>query len=186
MKRYAFIATFLVLSVLLAGCLQIFVPAPTATLPPTAIPPATLAPTQTLQVLLPTDTQLAPVCAVDPLLAACAVPQVEERAKYCAEKLPYVQFAMAPGVTFEPLDPALRCTDEGIRGGEQVITCTGQPLIAYDLKICNAACNPSALTVDPSKCAEGFGYSPEAGCCWPLPTDDQGCVIVKVNVGACR
>ena len=189
MKRNVFAATIFLFALLLTGCLSVFEPVPTSTPPPTAIPLPTLAPTQAQVATLPLSTeesQLASVCSVDPLIASCAVPKVEERDKYCVEKLPYVQFAMAPGVTFESLDPTLKCADQGLRGGEQVIACTGQPLIAYELKICNAACNASALQVDPARCADGFGYSPEAGCCWPMPTDDAGCVIVQVNISACR
>jgi len=189
MKQKTFIAVLL-LALVLSGCqFSVFEPVPTSTLPPpTALPASTQAPTQEpLQTLaIPTDSPLASVCSVDPLISTCAVPKVEERDKYCVEKLPYVQFAMAPGVTFEPLSPELKCNDQGIRGGEQVIACTGQTLIAYDLKICNSACKGSSLVADPSKCADGFGFSPDAGCCWPMPTDDQGCVIVKANIGACR
>jgi hypothetical protein len=134
-----------------------------------------------------TQTQPAQLCAVDPLVTSCAAPKVEERAKYCFEKLPYTQFAMAPGVTFEPVDPGLKCADQGIRNGEQVIACTGQNLYSYTLKVCNAACTAaSALTVDASKCAEGYGYSSEANCCWPIPKEDAGCTLVKVDIGTCR
>ncbi len=186
MKHYSFAIALVALSILLTGCLQVFEPVATATPPPTAIAlPTQVPPTQPI-LLEPTATQFAAVCSVDPLIASCALPEVEERAKYCVEKHPYVQFAMAPGVTFESLDPALKCADQGIRGGEQMIACTGETLIAYDMKVCNAACNPSALQADPTKCAEGYGYSPEAACCWPMPADDAGCVLVRVNVGACR
>jgi hypothetical protein len=187
MKRYHFAILLFALSILLTGCLQVFDPVPTNTPPPTAIPlPTQVPPTLTEAPIEPTPTQLITTCNVDPLVSACAAPKVDERDKYCVEKMPYVQFAMAPGVTFEPSDPGLKCADQGVRGGEQMIACTGQSLIAYDLKICNAACNSSALIEDPTKCAEGYGYSAEAGCCWPMPTTDSGCVLIKVNLGACR
>ena len=187
MKRHTFPAIFLILSILLTGCgLNVFESVPTATSAPTAIPlPTNLPPTDAPAPLGPGPTQSVPLCTVDPLISSCAVPKVEERDKYCVEKLPYVQFAMAPGVTFESLDPTLKCNDQGLRGGEQVIACTGQPLIAYDLKICNAACSPNALVAD-ARCPENYGFSADAGCCYPMPADDAGCVIVKVNISACR
>jgi len=175
------------ISLLLTGCLTIFVPVGTPTSAPTAPQPAATAPIMppATAVPLPTQAQSAPICSVDPLISSCAAPQVEERSKYCVEKYPYVQFAVEPGVTFESLSPDMKCSDQGIRGGDQVIACTGQYLIAYDMKVCKAACSASALSVD-DRCAQGYGFSPEAGCCWPLPTDDAGCVLVKVNIGACR
>ncbi|MBV6396340.1 MAG: hypothetical protein HFACDABA_01938 [Anaerolineales bacterium] len=174
-------------SLLLTGCLTVFVPVETPTPTPTAQPTAAGAPTMPpiTAAAPPTQAQSAPVCSVDPLVASCAAPQVEERSKYCVEKYPYVQFAVEPGVTFESLSPDMKCSDQGIRGGDQVIACTGQYLIAYDMKVCSAACSASALIVD-DRCAQGYGFSADAGCCWPLPTDDAGCVLVKVNIGACR
>ena len=172
---------------LLTGCLTVFVPVSTPTPVSTALDLPLPAPTVVIETAppAPTQNQLAPICSVDPLVTSCAVPNVEERDKYCVEKYPYVQFAMAPGMTFESLNPELKCSDQGIRGGDQVIACTGQPLYAYDIKICSASCSASALIVD-GRCTQGYGYSADAGCCWPLPTTDAGCILVKVNIGACR
>ena len=190
MKRHLLPLTLLILSLLLAGCLTVFVPVDTPTPAPTTILLPTSAPSVApIQSVTPevTQSQAAPLCAVDPLVTSCAAPKVEERAKYCFEKLPYTQFAMAPGITFEAVEPGLKCADQGIRGGEQVIACTGQNLYSYTMKVCNAACVASAaLTVDAAKCAEGFGYSSSANCCWPIPAEDAGCVLVKVDIGTCK
>lgn len=186
MKRIPFVAV--ILSVLLAGCITVFEPVATPTAAPTEILLPTNVPTQepVQSVVPPTESQSVPLCTVDPLYTACAAPKVEQRDKYCVEKAPYNQYATAPGITFEAVEPGLKCADQGLRNGEQVIACTGQGLTSYTLKVCNAACSPSALTVDAAKCPDGYGYSAEASCCWPVPATDAGCVFIKVDIGACK
>lgn len=191
MKRASFFAlALLTLSVLLSGCLTVFVPVSTPTPGPTAIPLPTLAPTiaSPLETALPASSQQpsAPMCAVDPLVTSCAAPAVEQRDKFCVKKYPYVLIAAPPGVTFEPATEGLKCTDEGLRGGDQIISCTGPELLSYNLKICNATCNASLLDTTSGKCAAGYGYSAEGGCCWPVPVNDSGCILFKVDVGTCN
>ena len=177
------------LSLLLSGCLTVFVPVDTPTPGPTALEFPTLQPTsQSLETALPgaTQAQSAPMCAVDPLVTSCAAPNVEQRDKFCVKKYPYVLIAAPPGVTFEPASVGLKCTDEGIRGGDQIISCTGPELLSYNLKICNAACNASLLDTASGKCPTGYGYALEGGCCWPVPAEDAGCILFKVDVGTCN
>lgn len=191
MKRTLVLAlAILASSLVLSACLTVFVPVSTPTPGPTAIELPTLAPTSSLplQTAAPaaTSSQFAQMCAVDPLVTSCAVPPVEQRDKFCVKKYPYVLIAAPPGVTFEPASPGLKCTDEGLRGGEQIISCTGPELFSYNLKVCNAACNASALDTAGGKCPAGYGYAVEGGCCWPVPTTDAGCVLFKVDVGTCN
>lgn len=186
MKHSFLTLILLILFAFLTGCTTIFVPVDTPTPAPTAILLPTSAPSATAAQSVATTSQFAPTCAADPLVTACALPKVDERDKYCIEKIPYTQFATAPGVTFEAVDPGLKCTDQGIREGSRVIACTGTPLFSYSLKICSSSCNASALTVDAAKCPTGSGYSADAGCCWPMPSADAGCVLVKVNISACK
>ena len=191
MKR-ALIPTLLLitLSVLLSGCLTVFVPVATPMPGPTAIEFPTLAPTSALplQTALPDSTQtlFSPMCAVDPLVSSCAAPAVEQRDKFCVKKYPYVLVAAPPGVTFEPASVGLKCTNEGIRGGDQIISCTGPDLLSYNLKICNAACSASLLDTASGKCPSGYGYAAKGGCCWPVPATDTGCILFKVDIGTCN
>lgn len=191
MKR-ALIPTLIlmILSVFLSGCLTVFVPVSTPTPGPTAIELATLAPTSALPLetaaSASTQVQTAPMCAVDPLVTSCAAPTVEQRDRFCVKKYPYALIAAPPGVTFEPATVGLKCTDEGIRNGDQIISCTGPELLSYNLKVCNAACNAFLLDTTSGKCSTGYGYSAAAGCCWPVPTDDAGCILFKVDIGSCN
>lgn len=178
-----------ILSVLLSGCLTVFVPVSTPTPGPTALTFPTLQPTPLpLETGLPASTlaQSAPMCAVDPLITSCAAPAVEQRDRFCVKKYPYALIAAPPGVTFEPATEGLKCTDEGIRGGDQIISCTGPELLSYNLKVCNAACNTSLLDTTSGKCPAGYGFAAEGGCCWPVPTDDAGCILFKVDIGSCN
>ena len=180
----------LILSLLTSSCLTVFVPVGTPTPGPTAIELPTLAPTASLPVepVQPASTQLqsAPMCAVDPLVSSCAAPNVEARDKFCVKKYPYVLVAAPPGVTFEPVSAGLKCTDEGLRGGDQIISCSGDYLTSYNLKICSAACSASLLDTTSGKCPTGYGYAAEGGCCWPVPATDAGCILFKVDIGACN
>ncbi len=185
MKSYAFPITMLVLTFTLAGCITVFVPANTPTPLPTILLPTNPPP---IQPATPSATspQSAPLCAADPLVSACAVPKAEERDKFCVKKVPYVLIAMSPGTKFDPADSGLICTDEGLRSGEQMASCTGKPLTTYDLKICSSACTAGAtLMAGTAQCPEGYGYNSAGNCCWPMPAPDAGCILFEVNVGAC-
>lgn len=189
MKRSILFSIFIVLSLLLSGCLSVFVPVDTPTPGPTALTFPTPAPTQdALQTALPQTTAVtsAAMCQVDPLVTSCSSPKTEIRDKFCVKKYPYVLVASQPGVTFEPASEGLKCTDEGLRGGEQIISCTGPELLSYNLKVCNATCSASLLDTASGKCPSGYGFSAEAGCCWPVPAQDSGCVLIKVDMGTCN
>jgi hypothetical protein len=182
-------AGFVIMSMSITACLSVFVPVGTPTPIPTEQTLPTILPTVETLVTVspaPSQSQYAAMCAVDPLISYCKSPVVEQRDKFCVKKYPYVLLATNPGVTFEPVTSGLKCTDEGIRGGDQIISCTGPDLLPYDLKVCNAACNTTALDTTSGKCQSGYGYSAEAQCCWPVPTDDSGCVIFKVEIGTCN
>jgi len=176
----------------LSGCLSVFVPVETAAPVQPTVSSPTRAPSVIQSVVpaatLDTASQSAPLCATDPLISACSAPLAQERAKFCVKKIPYTQIAMPVGTTFEPVDPLLQCTDEGIRGGMQVITCRSiQTNYSYDLKVCNSACSAaSALTVGTGQCSDGYGYSASGACCWPMPTTDSGCALFRVDIGTCQ
>lgn len=185
MKKYFYRAVIFVLSILLTGCLTVFVPVDTPTPAPTAIVLATLPPPTKAVTATPTAIQPAPLCSVDPLVGACSVPSAAILSKSCVKKIPYTLVAFPPNSTFEIVEPGMTCKDEGVRGGQQNISCTGQQLYSYDLKICDPACSAPQLEADIGQCSEGYGYSAAAGCCWPTSTLEAGCVIFKVDIGFC-
>jgi len=188
MKRYIFALALLTLSLLLAGCVSVFVPVeqPTQTPLPMVVLPTNPPPANTV-VPLATTAVSAPLCTADPLVAACTTPIVEERSKECTKKIPYAYLVMPPGSTWQPLEPGMQCTDEGVRGGLQMVSCTGQNLYTYDLKVCNSTCSAGAtLMAGTSQCPEGYGYHPAGNCCWPMPGPDAGCTTFKVDIGTCK
>jgi len=186
MKGNFTLVSVFVLTFMLTGCVTVFVPVDTPTPAPTAIILATnLPPTETL-VPPPTSVQFAPFCSVDPLAAACSSPSVAELSKACIKKVPYTLVALPPGATFEIVGTGMTCKDEGLRAGKRNISCTGQELTSYNLKVCDPACSAALLETDTGQCPEGYGYSAAAGCCWSVPTLKAGCVIYKVDIGGCQ
>lgn len=176
------VAAGLVLTFLLSGCITVFEPVDTPTPPPTPIFTSTVyVPTSE-----PTQTEIpfAPACGSDPLTEACSTPTVGALSRSCIKKVPYILLGIPPGSTFETLDPGLTCKDEKVRGGVQQYSCSGQQLYSYRVKVCNPGC-AAALTADELKCPPGDGFSESGACCWPLPSQDDGCVTHKVDVGGC-
>jgi hypothetical protein len=186
MKGKLGLVSGIIFAVLLTGCVTIFVPVDTPTPPPTAIiiQPTAPPPTETL-VPTPTAIQLAPLCSVDPLAIACSAPKAATLSKSCIKKVPYTLMALSPGSSFETTEAGITCRDEGLRGGQQQISCTGQELISYELKVCNTTCSIAGLLeTNSNKCPDGYGFSSEAGCCWPTSAE-VGCTTYKVDIGAC-
>lgn len=171
---------------LLSGCITVFVPVETPTSVPTAISlPVNPTPTQSV-IASPTSIQPAPLCSVDPFASVCALPEVTTLSKLCVKKVPYTLVALPPESTFEVVDPGLVCRDEGLRGGKRQISCTGPQLYSYDLKVCNSACSVLPLETGTAYCEDGYGYSADAGCCWPVPVLEAGCILYKVDISACN
>jgi hypothetical protein len=185
MKRLYSLAFVFVLAGLLAGCITVFVPVNTPTPAPTAIILSTLPPPTSTSVVSPTSRPQAPVCAADPLAGACSLPTGGMLNKSCNKKVPYTFLGFSAGSTLEVTDPTLICKDEGLRGGVQQFSCTGQQLISYEIKVCNPACTAS-LETGTGQCADGYGYSAAAGCCWPLSDVEPGCIEYKVDIGGCQ
>ena len=190
MKHKPALIALLILSVFaLSACSSVFVPVATPTLAPPPILPAATNPPPPIQpvVASPTTLQSAPMCTADPLAAVCTPPLVEERDKFCVKKIPYALLALPVGSTFQPAQAGLTCTDEGIRDGMQMVSCSGTRLYSYQLKVCNPACSAAApLTANASQCPAGYGYSAGANCCWPMPAPDAGCQLFKVDIGTCE
>ena len=188
-------STYLLLAMTVLTVLFVSACAPAATATQAAPAPTDVVPTQAAaQAAAPTQPApaaqqtFAPACQA---VTSCAAPDVKEIAgdkNYCVEKIPYQNIAVAPGTTFEALDPKgeFKCQDSGtVVDGKNVITCTGKELTAYDLKLTNSACGGSALATGTGQCQEGLGYDAAQNCCAPLTDASAGSVTIKVNMGAC-
>jgi hypothetical protein len=159
---------------------------PTVEVVPTHAPAEVVEPTQPPPA--PTAQTFAPACQA---ITACAAPNVQDIAgneNYCVEKIPYQNVTLPPGTTFESLDPTgeFKCQDSGVVvDGQNVVTCSGKELTAYDLKLTSSACAVNALATDTGQCQEGLGYDVAQNCCAPLTDVSAGSVTIKVNIGAC-
>ncbi len=134
----------------------------------------------------PTETEAAPaLCAVEPGATVCEIPDAEIRDEFCINKVPYILMVFPKGTSFSVEDKGFTCTDEGIRGGEQMVSCYGPELFSFDLKVCNAACVPSGAVMEQGACEDGYGYDSTNDCCLRLPTTDSNCKIIQLDLGAC-
>jgi hypothetical protein len=167
---------------------QLFAPTvePTLSSPPTATP--TEVPSTSTSVSTPTPVpaatetlvSFAPACAAGALIAT---PAVKETNKDCVSKKPYTLISIPEGATFTPLDEALICNEERTADGKTIISCTGQMLYSYNLKVCLPPVMDSA---DAGKCEQGSTFDSANRCCFPTPPDGAGCAIFKADIGACQ
>jgi hypothetical protein len=160
-------------------------PPPVEVVQPTQAPAEVVAPTQ--QPAAPAQT-FAPACQAATSCAAPDVKSTEGVDTFCVEKVPYQNISVAPGTTFETIDPKgeLKCQDSGtVVDGKSVITCTAKELWTYELKLTNSACAANALTTGTGQCQDGLGYDAAQNCCAPLTAADAGSVTIKINMGAC-
>ena len=170
---------------------QLFVPqqiAPTLTSTPAVIPSETPTeiPTQTL---IPTLVPVTEVASPLPFAPACAAgmtiptPIVKETNKVCVEKKPYTAISISEGATFEPLNPKLVCAKETTSNGKTIISCGGQQLYSYNLKVCVP---PVLSNADSGKCAQDATFNSANQCCLATPPNGAGCTIFKVDLRACQ
>lgn len=180
----------LAIGLLLAACVPAPTPAPVeqpAQPPvveqPTAAPPPPPAPTPQ------PAPQYAPFCQTAP--AACQPPTIEMRDNaFCVEKVPYAVMAVPAGTTYESQDAGMECIDQATADGSLRITChskEGKELWSYNLKVCNGACKAPSLQMGTGQCPEGYGFDAANQCCAmpPAAGEEAGCVIYRVDIGAC-
>jgi serine/threonine protein kinase len=167
---------------------QLFAPPPEPTIPasptalPTKVPPTFTSVPTSKPTLAVTETVIpfAPTCAEGIVIPT---PSVKETNKVCVEKKPYTAISIPEGATFTPLNEALSCVEERTSDGKTIISCTGQMLYSYDLKVCVP---PVIDSADAGKCDQGSTFDSANQCCIPTPSDGAGCTVFKVNIGACQ
>jgi serine/threonine protein kinase len=173
---------------------QLFVPQiePALAPSPTAIPTKiqTEIPTETpTATLIPTPVPVTEVASPLPFAPACSsgiaipTPIVKETNKACVKKIPYTLVSIPEGATFESLNPDLSCLVETTSNGKTIISCGGQQLFSYKLKVCAP---PVVSSVDSGKCAQGEIFESTNQCCLVPPADGAGCTIFQVDLRSCQ
>ena len=90
-----------------------------------------------------------------PAAVAPVVPDTNPGDTYCVDKIPYQNISVDPGTTFETLDPKgeLKCQDSGtVVKGMNVLTCTGQQLWTYDLKLTSSSGGSTTIKINMGAC----------------------------------
>jgi hypothetical protein len=165
-------------------------PAPTAN--PTET--ATSAPTATSTESVPTASatpEFAPFCqpedaaSVSPS-AQCRVPIAEESSTFCTDKDPYNLILFDKGLTYEVLTKGFRCSDAGIKGDKQMVTCTGQMAADFAINVCDPACVIPTVQAAITKCQQGYNYNAQQGCCTQeIQQLNPNCVAFKFKTTSC-
>ncbi|HET8564514.1 MAG TPA: serine/threonine-protein kinase, partial [Candidatus Binatia bacterium] len=175
---------------------QLFIPAtgsstavssrtPAPTLEPSAAAPQPTAidnPTPTIAVV---EVILAPVCPAG-AIPTVSKPVVRETNKDCIKKVPYTTISIPTGATFESLREGFSCIKEGETENNVLISCTGQHLFSFDLKVCNPQPVPTPVAQsDAGRCDQGTNFDSANQCCVPPPAEDASCTIFQVDLRAC-
>ncbi len=127
----------------------------------------------------------APLCSAT---ASCAALGAEQIPVGCVKKVPYTNVLVPKGTTFEVLDQSgdFSCIDSGVQvNDKEVLTCHGTPLVAFQLKLTNAACAGTVLDTSTGQCQDGYGYDATAKCCAPVSDSSAGTATVTINLGGC-
>lgn len=158
-------------------------------------PEPTPTPTETEQEIIPvtealaTDTAVpfAPMCQPpdEPLLPPEEV--VAETNRFCVNGIPYTTYLVAKGTTYEPSSTEFECTPAGEKDGKDLVTCSGKPLFAFDLKVCMPPPVLPALNTDSGQCpSDAAGFDETNQCCAMPPPPDAGCVVFATGTTGCN
>jgi len=196
-RTWPIIGVVVVLVLLVGGFFlrnQLFIPAtgsPTAVSSPTSVP--TIEPTATAP--QPTDIPTPTIPAVEvvlaPICSAGAIPVtpkpvVRETNKDCIKKVPYTTISIPRDATFESLRDGFSCIKESETENKVLISCTGQQLFSFDLKVCNPQTVPTPVSqADAGRCAQGTNFDAANQCCVAPPAEDASCTICQVDLRAC-
>jgi hypothetical protein len=175
-----------ILLVLIFGVSKLFShSASTSTVSPTSTTEKVIVPV-TEALATNTSVTFAPMCQPPKEVQPPLLSLIKETSRTCNSGVPYTTIAIPKGATFTPVDDAeFKCTPVGTRGNSDLITCTGKPLFAFDLKVCMPVPLPTLIT-DTNKCPSGTGFDEGHQCCAQLPPADAGCVIFKAGTTGCN
>lgn len=182
-----FIAGGMIVAALAAGFLfrdQIpGLAAATPTLIPTETqqpPTATILPTETIA---PTPTSIPFAAFCEPDTLQVPAPAVRQTNIDCQQKIPYTTVSIPLGATFESLSPEMTCAVVNTRADAVLVSCTGQQLFSYELKVC--APQPAVPPSEVGQCPRGAGFDQVNACCVKPAAEDAGCTVFKIDLKSC-
>jgi len=167
-----------------------------ATLVPSASPTetATSAPIGTPTAAIPTASatpEFAPFCqpadaaSVSPS-AQCQVPVAEESSTFCTDKDPYNLILFDKGLSYEVLTDGFRCSDAGMKGDKQMVTCTGQMASYFTINVCDPACVVPTVQALVTQCPQDYNYNSLQGCCTQeIQQLNPSCVAFQFKTTSC-
>ena len=170
-------------------------PAETGTSIPTASLTETVTPVPTATefvVLVPATPKFAPFCepssanVFTPTPLQCQMPIAEQSSLFCSSKLPYNLILINPGSTYEISNADVTCSDGGMKGGKQILTCTGPMAASFELRVCDPACAIPTFQAETTHCPQDYRFDEILQCCEQEPQPiDQNCVVLKLQTKSC-
>jgi len=175
----AVIGFFLLRNQLLVPDQQLTVAATTVSQPAASL--ATVPSTLTTAPTLQTTVSFAPSCSAD---VTFPVPETKITDSRCEGKIPYVFATISEGATYSIDDPkGGSCRVEAVKGGKQVLSCTGPDFDVMDMNVCAP---PVVANADLNKCSSDATYDSANQCCVAMPPAEAGCVILQIKLKGCK
>jgi serine/threonine-protein kinase len=140
------------------------------------LPPPTLTTVPTLA----TVASFAPACSAD---VTFELPEAKITDSICSGRIPYVYAAISEGATFEIDTTKGSCRVEAVTKGKQVMSCTGEKFLAFNMKVCAP---PVIANDDLNKCSSDATYNAANQCCVAAPVDEAGCRILEIKLKGCE
>lgn len=168
-------------------------PTGTETATPTASPSETPVLIATQFVLLVTEVpKFAPFCepssafVFTPTPFQCQLPIAEQSSVFCSSKVPYNLILVNIGSTYEISNEDITCSDGGMKGGRQILTCTGPMASNFELKVCDPTCAIPTFQAETTHCPQDYHFDESLQCCAQRPQPvDQNCVVLKLKTRSC-
>ena len=154
---------------------------------------ATLAPVPTEFVApVPEAPKFAPFCepssanVFTPTPLQCQMPIAEQSSLFCSSKVPYNLILINAGSTYEISNEDVTCSDGGMKGGRQILTCTGPMASYFELRVCDLACAIPTFQAETTHCPQDYHFDEFLQCCGQGPQPiDQNCVVLKLQTKSC-
>ncbi len=116
---------------------------------------------------------------------SCSEPTYDITDLFCIDSGSYGLYTLSPDTTFEVLTPGFTCINEVENSyGEPRISCTGPADTNFQVSFCNSACTNTLETSN--QCQAGFGFNTAEGCCAPVTSTSNGCIIETLALPECE
>ena len=160
----------------------------TKTVPPAPTATKTITPVPATKTARATATpKFAPICNSDSAMPSrCQLPIAEQSSAFCIKKFPTNLILINEGASYKLLHKYIRCSDEGMKNGKKILSCTGPMAFYYELRVCDSACSSSVVASGATQCPQNYHYDDLLGCCAEEPQEiEQGCVVLKLDTPSC-